>query len=119
MKKVCQQCGVEMKGRIDKRFCSDYCRNAFHNERNRGLNSYIREVNSTLKKNRSILASLNPHGKNKIHKNDLQSQGFNFKYFTSVYRTKAGKVYYFCYDQGYLPLDNDFFALVVKQEYAG
>ena len=44
-------------------------------------------------------------------------RGFKFSYFTNIYETQAGKKYYFCYDQGYLELDNDWYALVVKKEY--
>jgi hypothetical protein len=44
-------------------------------------------------------------------------KGFNFDYFTNVYRTKSGKVYYFCYEQGYLQLKDDYYALVIKSEY--
>ncbi len=28
---TCQQCGKPVKGRIDKRFCDDFCRNAYNN----------------------------------------------------------------------------------------
>jgi hypothetical protein len=47
----------------------------------------------------------------------LISMGFNFRFFTNVYKTKQGNVYYFCYDHGYLPIDNDYFALVIREEY--
>ena len=59
---------------------------------------------------------LNPHGKSKSHRSKLGEKGFDFNYFTSTYTTKAGAVYYFCYEYGYLPLPNDFYALVKKQE---
>ena len=60
---------------------------------------------------------LNTKGKSKVHRNKLIELGMNFNYFTNVYRTKAGKTYYFCYDQGYLELEDDYYALVVKEEY--
>ena len=37
--------------------------------------------------------------------------------FTNLYQTKNGHTYYFCYDQGYLPLEHDYFALVKRKEY--
>lgn len=43
--------------------------------------------------------------------------GMNFDFYTNVYKTKAGKTYFFCYDQGYIPLEDDFYALVVKEDY--
>jgi hypothetical protein len=44
------------------------------------------------------------------------NKGFDFKYFTHVYKTKEGRVYYFCYEYGYLPLEHDYFALVMNKE---
>ncbi len=37
--------------------------------------------------------------------------------FTNTYQTKAGKTYYFCYDQGYIELEPSQFTLVWKKEY--
>lgn len=45
--------------------------------------------------------------------------GLNFDYFTNIYKTKAGKTYFFCYDQGYIELEDEYYALVVKQDYVG
>ena len=79
----------------------------------------MRRINYTIRKNRSILYGLNPKGKSKAHKVKLVEAGLNFDYFTNVYRTRSGKVYYFCYDQGYVELDNEYYALVVKDDYVG
>ena len=43
--------------------------------------------------------------------------GFRFGYFTNEYATRSGNIYRFCYEQGYLELDKDYFALVVRKEY--
>jgi len=79
----------------------------------------MRNVNAILKRNRDILLLLNPDGKANIAKIKLQNAGFNFSYHTNIYTTKTGKTYYFCYDQGYVLLENDYCSLVVKQEYIG
>lgn len=60
---------------------------------------------------------LNPKGKSKVHKEEMLELGFNFSYFTNMYVTKGGKEYHFCYDQGYLLLDNNFYAIVERQAY--
>ena len=116
-KRKCIECGYEFFGRSDKKFCSDQCRNTYNNKLKRDVNNYVRNINNTLRKNRRILESLNPKGKAKVHKNKLMLNGFNFDYFTNVYKTKSGKIYYFCYEQGYLPIEGDYFALVIKSEY--
>ena len=77
----------------------------------------MRNVNNILRKNRRILASLNPNGKSKAHRDKLLEHGFNFNYFTNVYKTKSGKVYYFCYEYGYLALSDQYYALVIRQDY--
>jgi hypothetical protein len=70
-----------------------------------------------LRKNRRILAQLNPNGKKTVDGITLAEQGFNFHYFTNIYRTQKGSQYYFCYDFGYLKMDNDQYMLVQKQDY--
>ncbi|MFZ0490365.1 MAG: hypothetical protein WBV11_06005 [Salegentibacter sp.] len=112
MEKNCLECGEKIVGRVDKKFCSDYCRNAYHNKNNKDSNNLVRNVNNLLRKNYRILEELNPTDKTKTSKTKLLAKGFNFEYFTSIYTTKTGTVYYFIYDQGYLPLDNGYYALV-------
>lgn len=117
MKRECLECKSQFFGRKDKKFCSDACRNTYNNRLNSDVVKIIRNINHLLRKNRRILADLNPKGKAKVSRSKLVEKGFNFNYFTNVYQTKAGKSYHFCYDQGYLELEGDYFALVVRQEY--
>lgn len=117
MKKTCQECGESFHGRADKKFCSDQCRSSYHNRLNSDSSNFMRNVNNILRKNRRILAELNPHGKAKVPRSKLLESGFNFSYLTNEYITKAGKAYRFCYDQGYLELDDDYVAIVVRKEY--
>jgi hypothetical protein len=77
----------------------------------------MRNINNILRKNRRILAELNPRGKIKVHRDALLEKGFKFSYFTNEYRTKSGNVYYFCYEHGYLKLDDGYLALVIRQQY--
>lgn len=116
MDNICLECGTRLYGRVDKKFCNDQCRNVYNNKLNRDETSYMRKVNRSMRKNRRILKELNPKGKAKVKKKSLESRGFEFKYFTNVYKTKEGKVYYFCYEYGYLPLDNSYFALVFNTD---
>ena len=115
MKRQCLECGDTIAGRIDKKFCSDGCRNAYNNKVNKDSKNLIRNTNNRLRKNYRILEALNPRQKTKTSRAKLIEAGFDFNYFTSIYRTKAGTVYYFVYDQGYLPLEGDYYALVKRE----
>ncbi|WP_211234610.1 hypothetical protein [Algoriphagus mannitolivorans] len=114
-KKFCLQCSKELHGRIDKKFCDDYCRNTYNNHQNATHNNLIRNINYVLRKNRNILESKIPSGEDmgKISRNRLIQEGFSFTYFTHIYQNKKGNLYHFCYDFGYLELENDWI-LVVK-----
>jgi len=114
MQKQCLECGDKIVGRIDKKFCSDGCRNAYNNRINKDSKNLIRNVNNRLRKNYRILEELNPEQKTKTTRSKLIEKGFDFNYITTVYTTKSGKVYYFVYDQGYLPLEDDYYALVKR-----
>lgn len=115
MEKQCLECGDKIVGRVDKKFCSDGCRNAYNNNVNKDSKNLIRNTNNRLRKNYRVLETLNPDQKTKISRAKLVEAGFDFNYFTSIYKTKAGTIYYFVYDQGYLSLENDFFALVKRE----
>lgn len=115
--KRCEECGSLIMGRVDKRFCSDQCRNTFNNRLNSDVTNYIRNTNNALRKNRRILMDLNPAGKTKVSRDKLLARGFDFAHFTSTYTTKEGSAYFFCYEQGYLPIEKDYFLLVIKKEF--
>ena len=115
--KSCPECGSPIRGRADKKFCSDECRSSFNNTKNRSTNNMLRRINGVLKRNRDILLKYNPDGKARVAKSKLQNAGFNYSYHTNSYTTKAGKTYFFCYDQGYLELENEMLSLVHKQDY--
>lgn len=112
--KTCLECGDKIIGREDKKFCSDSCRNAYNNKINKDSTNYMRNVNNKLRKNYRILSELNVTNKTTTTRSKLMSKGFDFNFFTTILNTKAGKTYYFVYNQGYMFLDNDFYVLVKK-----
>ena len=118
--KTCLACSKPLKGRIDKKFCDDYCRNNYNNlQKARGNHSsLVRNINNALLKNRKILESILPGNEEtaKANKEKLQRLGFQFKYLTHHYTTKTGKTYFYCYDYGYLPLENDWYLIVKRKE---
>jgi hypothetical protein len=114
-KRLCPECGEVIKGRIDKKFCSDMCRNAFNNKVNSDTNNYVRNINNSLRKNRRILEENLVGEKTTLPKQKLIDKGFNFKYYTNHITTKNNHQYIFCYEYGYLPLENDLI-LIVKRK---
>jgi len=116
MEKNCLECGTHIIGRADKKFCNDSCRNSYNNKFNKDSKNLVRNINNRLRKNYRILEALNPGEKTKTTKAKLVAADFDFNYFTSIYTTKVGTVYYFVYDQGYLPLDGgEYYALVQRK----
>ena len=116
MNKECPECGELIKGRTDKKFCSDLCRNSYNNKLNSTSGTYVRNVNAILKKNRKILEELLPEETAKASKSKLLQKGYNFSFYTNIYTTRKGTNYYYCYEYGYLPIDNDYYFLVKKKE---
>jgi predicted nucleic acid-binding Zn ribbon protein len=116
--KKCIQCDKAIKGRSDKKFCDDYCRTAHNNDLKSAANNYVRNVNNALSKNRRILESILPDEEKmkKVNREKLLQQGFQFKYLTHTYSNQKGNIYYFCYEYGYLPLENDWFLVVKRDE---
>ena len=114
MVRTCPECGDKIVGRADKKFCSDACRNAHNNSLNKDSKNLVRNINNRLRKNYRILEKLNSKDKTKVKKETLLKNGFSFEFYTSQYITKTGTVYNYVYDQGYLPLDNDWYLLVKK-----
>jgi len=116
--KNCLACNKLVKGRADKKFCDDYCRNAFNNQLKTSSDKLVVNINNALKKNRRILESMLPLQEEmaKCTKEKLLAKGFQFKYITHTYINKKGNTYFFCYDYGYLPLENEWYLVVRRKE---
>lgn len=116
-KRECLACGKVLHGRADKKFCNDYCRNAYNNNLKSANSPLVRNINNALLKNRRILeTTLGNEEMQKTTKDKLLQQGFQFKFLTHTYTNKKGNVYNFCYEYGYLPLENDWFLVVKRNE---
>lgn len=115
--RVCLNCGKTLKGRADKKFCDDYCRNNFNNRQNSDRNNLVRNINHTLARNRRLLETALPADEEmkKMPRQKLADAGFNFKYSTHQYQNQKGQTYFFVYEYGYLPLEGDWL-LIVKQK---
>ncbi len=113
----CLECGSIIRGRTDKKFCNDQCRNSYHNRMRSQVSAMVRQVNRILRNNYQILKRKVPKdiGKVTVRGGDLRSAGFNFGYHTHVYTTQKGHTYYFCYEFGYMSLGKDRYVLVKRE----
>jgi hypothetical protein len=115
--KNCLHCGNKISGRTDKKFCNDYCRNAYNNQLKSVNSLTVRNINNILIKNRRILEAMLGAQKTATQpKQKFLSQDFNFKYFTHIYTNPKGNIYFFCYEYGYLPLEHNLFLIVKRKE---
>jgi hypothetical protein len=111
----CIYCDKPIKGRTDKKFCNDYCRNSYNNQLKATTSNLVRNINNALSKNRRILEKMIPPGEEmaKVGREKMQQLGYQFRFMTHVYTNKKGSVYYYCYEYGYLLLENEC-CLIVK-----
>jgi len=113
--KRCLACQKPLRGRVDKKFCDDYCRNNYNNKMRAEDSTTTKNILQGLKKNRAILAGfLQSEEMVKTTKERLLAKGFQFKYHTHHYENKKGNTYVFCFEFDYLSLDHDWF-LIVKR----
>lgn len=119
MERHCLYCNEPIQGRSDKKFCDDNCRSSFNYNKNAGHSQLVRKIVGILKKNRQIIKELNwrSSGTTKVKREELLIKGFDFTYYTNIYRTRAGDEYVFCFEMGYLKLDDDTILLVLKDNH--
>ena len=103
--KTCPSCGERITGRIDKKFCSSYCKSSYHYLKNRDKpDNRFKVIGNQLKLNRRILKEYNKGGKVTVRKSVLFEEGFDPKYFTHYWKNSKGQVYLFCYEYGFLSI---------------
>jgi hypothetical protein len=108
----CHSCGDILTGRSDKRFCSHYCRNDFHNDHQKLSNKGIRKVGHILRRNRWVMKAILSLTQNKksikLEKSLLYALGFKPDYHTHTFTTENGKVYFFCYEYAWHEIDDEY-----------
>lgn len=94
----CLECGDEISyGRTDKKFCSETCKNRYHNKRTRSARAArIRTLNA-LEKNHTILDGLLERGITEIGLMELRQLGFSTDHVT-CYRKCGHHDEYCCFD---------------------
>ncbi|NOZ47241.1 MAG: hypothetical protein GXO79_10740 [Chlorobi bacterium] len=101
--KKCLECNEILKGRSDKKFCSVYCKSAYHYKKNQEKDDNLfMTIDKILKQNRRILKTFNKAGKATVRKETLIAEGFNPKYFTHYWKANNNNLYLFCYEYGFM-----------------
>lgn len=102
--RLCKTCSQPLKGRSDKKYCDELCRNSYHNQHKTARPGCIRSINSRLLKNRQILEQLFLSQRGPVPRNHIERLGFLFPYHTDISVNRKGNIYYYCYDYGYIEL---------------
>lgn len=101
----CLECGQPIHyGRTDKKFCSETCKNKYHNEQ---TNQYLKmhsKIIHILDKNHRILAHCLSNGLTSVSLGDAIQWGFNPDFVTGVDRARL-RTEYRCFDIIYLKSD--------------
>ena len=101
MNEKCIECGAPLKGRSDKKFCSDDCRATYHNTLYRRAATTQAPVTRILRRNFDILGRLHAAGRRKADRESLRKLQFNTDYFTASRKGLFGRRIYSCYTYSY------------------
>ncbi len=101
VKYYCQECGKELIGRKDKKFCSISCKNKYNNRRNQTIRKYREDTINRLSRNYEILESLLMEKQPYIGLEELSDLGFDYDCFTSRQKSRTGHDNRSCFDISY------------------
>ncbi len=105
----CKICKKYITGRIDKIFCSIECKNYYHTNLRKATRVVVKEIDTILHRNRSILLEI--LGKNriqiKVNRILLEKKKFRFKYHTHLHVNKNNKTFYYVYDLSWMEFSDD------------
>ncbi len=117
MDRKCKICAKPIKGRIDKIFCSTYCKNYYHKHLRYAAKKAAIEINGYLIRNYSILLELLGKKRTtiKVYRNVLEKKKFRFKYHTHLQVNSKGKTYLYVYDLAWMEFSDDEILIVRKK----
>lgn len=117
--RTCLECGERLYGRSDKKFCNDHCRNSFNHKVSQQDGTFLRKINSLLKRNRKILSEITAHQSTVcIHKSRLAERGFVADFHTHISTLEDGSVCYHYYEFGISQVDQNLFLISSNNEYS-
>ena len=102
----CKHCGKvidPLKGRADRQYCDERCKNAYHNVRSSEENKDLERIDKLLRKNHRVLKKLFARAdRDDIPRERLLKEGFDFRFHTHHVMTKTkSNEFIFCFGYGY------------------
>lgn len=93
-------CNKKLSGRVDKIFCSSYCKSDYHVKLRRVNKKATLQTDKILHRNRSILLEiLGKHSKQKkVDRMILDDKKFNYSYITGYEINSQNKTFNYVYD---------------------
>jgi hypothetical protein len=117
---ICSHCKSKIAGRSDKKYCSIHCKSAHQYQKRKSEEGLYYSIDRQLKINRKLLKAYNKSGLSTVYKERLLLEGFDPNYFTHYWKNKKEQVYLFCYEYGFLYLNEnqkEKYILVKWQDY--
>ncbi len=114
--KTCLHCQDSFRGRSDKKFCGDYCRNTYNNHQKAHLLTHKKTVLQRLQRNYEVLARYFPDETSspiRIKKQKLINEGFNWIYCTETRRSLNRIQVFGCFEFKYFLL-NDQHVIIMR-----
>ena len=104
--KTCPQCGGQIIGRSDRRFCASQCKNAWHYAKTKEKDRIFDTVDRVLHKNRDILKRFYQYSQETryVPMNRFLSRGFDLNYYHRIIMNQngTGNNLYVIYDFSYV-----------------
>lgn len=107
MARACLECGKNLTGRRDKKFCDHHCRSSYHYRVTEDFRQYVLSIHKIIKRNRDILASFSKSGTPVVSLITLRSAGFQFTYLSNERSSVYEKKIRCCYDFGYTYINDE------------
>ena len=98
---TCLECGQELKGRTDKKFCCMVCKNEYNNRKAKEYRYYKNKVITWLTHNHTLLDGLLKQGRTSADLAALELQGFVPHCFTGCKKGRHTHDEYACFDIRY------------------
>lgn len=107
----CLQCGTAIYGRKDKKFCSEDCKNHYHNAISRETNRRRTRVIAALTANYEILNGLLRYGVQSYGLEELRQMGFREEYITGYRKGEHHHNEHSCFDIKYYVTGSKIFGI--------